>query len=173
IGYSFKRTLSEVIAVLRKRDGIVFGNIEYGWFNRQELYNASNALNFKNYAQNIILPGLNKKLKTNYTLEQLSELAALRSIENSLKSNQKIRIIHSTDDFLLTDEQRQWLAQIFGSRVVFLEHGAHLGNMYTKVMHDYTLKALGPRTKMPYIDEPAENGFAQINFALEQLPASK
>lgn len=173
IGYSFKRTLSEVIAVLRKRDGIVFGNIEYGWFNRQELYNALNALNFKNYAQNIILPGLNEKLKTNYTLEQLSELAALRSIENSLKNNQKVRIIHSTDDFLLTDEQRQWLAQIFDSRVVFLEHGAHLGNMYTKVMHDYTLKALGPRTKMPYIDEPAENGFAQINFALEQLPASK
>ena len=156
IGYSFKRSLVEVMAALLSRNDALPEAVNYGWVNRQELYNMLAGMNFKNYAEQIMLKQFNRNNQSDYSLKQFSALADLHAIETSLAANNKIRIIHSADDFLVKDSERKWLAKTFGERIVFLQYGAHLGNLYCKTMHDYILQAIAHGNSMPYIDSPEE-----------------
>ncbi len=154
IGYSFKRTLSEVMMVMKKRDKAP----EYSWGNRQDLYDELNNWSFRQYAEKVMIPQLNEKNGKQGTLKTLSKQVSLRSIEGFLKDNRQLRVIHSANDFLEDDADRQWLVNTFGHRIVFLEHGAHLGNMYTKTMHDHMLRALSQNRNtyrsLPYVLAP-------------------
>lgn len=154
IGYSFKRTLSEVMGVMEKRDG----SPDYSWGRRRKMYDKLNLCNFHSYAEEVIIPEVNRRTGKEGTLESLAQETSLCSMEAFLKNNPKVRIIHSADDFLGNDAERKWLSGILKDRLVFMQHGAHLGNLYTRIMHDHILKMLTPNrddyANLPYIAAP-------------------
>ncbi len=146
IGYSFKRTLNEIMTLLYKK----VQSPDYSWGNRQALYNKFNNYNFRYYAENIMLPMVQMRTGKKVGLEQLAHDVSLKALADFLKKDTKIRVIHSVDDFLESDAERLWLAEVLGEKLVFMQHGAHLGNIYTRAMHDYILKMLD--SGMPEVD---------------------
>lgn len=154
IGYSFKRTLDEVMGVMKKREG----SPDYRWSSRGEMYDKLNRLNFRYYAEKVMVPEVNRLTGKTGSLETLAQETSLHALEKSLKENPKMRIIHSTDDFLENDTERKWLVDTLGERIVFMEYGGHLGNLYTRAMHNQILKMLEPDpdayANLPYVAAP-------------------
>ena len=63
--------------------------------------------------------------------EQLVKDTSLRSIEKTLRNDTKIRVIHTWDDFLLNEQDKDYLTKTLGSRITWYRNGGHLGNLYT------------------------------------------
>ena len=63
--------------------------------------------------------------------DTLVKKASLRSIEKTLRTNKKIQIIHTWDDFLINDADKQFLTDTLGKRITWFSNGGHLGNLYT------------------------------------------
>ena len=68
--------------------------------------------------------------------EQLVKDTSLRSIEQTLRNNKKIRVIHTWDDFLLDGPDKEYLTKTLGNRITWYRNGGHLGNLYTKQVKD-------------------------------------
>ena len=52
----------------------------------------------------------------------------LKNIEPYLKSNQKAGVITNENDFILSNEDRDYLRQLFGERAKIYPRGGHDGN---------------------------------------------
>ena len=63
--------------------------------------------------------------------EQLVKETSLRSIEKTLRNDTKIRVIHTWDDFLLNEQDKDYLTKTLGNRITWFRNGGHLGNLYT------------------------------------------
>jgi ABC-type transporter lipoprotein component MlaA len=63
--------------------------------------------------------------------ETLVKKASLRSIENTLRNDKKIQVIHTWDDFLINKADKQFLTNTLGNRITWFSNGGHLGNLYT------------------------------------------
>ena len=53
----------------------------------------------------------------------------MKSIEGYLKNNPKFSAMTNSNDFILTDGDRDYLRQLFGERTVIYPTGGHLGNL--------------------------------------------
>jgi ABC-type transporter lipoprotein component MlaA/predicted esterase len=154
IGYSFKRTLSEVLGLMKKRSA----SPDYSWGRRRDVYDRVNAYDFRSYAEHIIIPEVNRQTGGEITLAQLARKTSLFTLTEFLQGNPDVRVIHSADDFLESEAERKWLSGTLKDRIVFMQHGAHLGNLYTRITHDHILKMLAPKqdvyANLPYVAAP-------------------
>lgn len=142
IGYSFKRSIQEVIVCIHHQRDLGILKTPYRWGNRTALYEELEDFTFDKYLNTFIIQYYSEKLNKRVTAEQLNNESGLHAISAKLASNQKVNLIHTMDDFLETDSDRIWLKNTFGNRIVFFEHGGHLGNLYLGKMHESICQAL-------------------------------
>ena len=94
---------------------------------KNSLYLALDEISFTSYAENYLAaeyPGVAK--------ETLFKKSDLRSIERTLRNHQDIYIIHSINDFLLSEQDRKFLDRALGDRIIWTSRGGHLGHFYYK-----------------------------------------
>jgi hypothetical protein len=134
ISLSYRYALRELLAAIHKM-GNSMGRIkaEYG-FTKNELYRELDAVSFKRYIRDFILASVSIRAGHKCSEKMLIKGADLRSMEKFLRGPDasNIRIITSVDDFIMEPADVKWLASTFGRRVVFFEHGGHLGELYRK-----------------------------------------
>ena len=55
----------------------------------------------------------------------------LKTLENVLRGNSRVKMIHTRDDFLLTADDRDYLDDALGDRITWFSSGAHCGMFHT------------------------------------------
>jgi esterase/lipase len=88
----------------------------------------SNHLSFLDYFNEYFYPYFQKK-RTGLTKQALIDSLGMKSIEGYLKNNPKFSAMTNSNDFILTDSDRDYLRQLFGERTVIYPVGGHLGNL--------------------------------------------
>ena len=133
ISLAYKYALRELLLAVRESNndmGMI--KAEYG-FTKNDLYKELDKINFNQYTRKFVTKSVQLRLKKNYKFEKLMSLANLRSIQPFLQDKaSNVRVITSLDDFIMDEHDIRWLASVFGERVLFFNHGGHLGELYTE-----------------------------------------
>lgn len=172
VGYSFRRTLEEAIVSIHHRKALKTLKTPYRWGGRAEVYQELANFDFKRYVNEILLPYYAEKQNKKFDIEQMNREASLCAIEQDLKTNPKIRVIHTLDDFLENNHDRIWLKQTLGKRIVFFSHGSHLGCLYIKQVHDVILNMLKENTGIDEQENISMILLEQLSFPFNRLPQS-
>ncbi|MCF7790871.1 MAG: hypothetical protein K9M56_02610 [Victivallales bacterium] len=145
IGLSFHNSLVEMLASIaqRQKGGGLFLH-EFNYYNRDSLYRELNSYNYTKYIKLLVLPYYTKLFGQEVTFKDLNQWASLTNYDKYLKNNQKIRVIHNINDFLLTEEDKIWFEEVFGNRLVYFSHGGHIGNMFFPEVQKFILEASDP-----------------------------
>ena len=157
IGASFRFGLSDTIYSIHKRRDFGILKAPYSWFSRTALYKEIDDIDFYTYAETFLLKYYEEKDKT-ITLEKINKKGSIYSIADSLYANQKVRVIHTINDFILRPEDPELLYSIFGNRITFFDRGGHLGNLYMPQVQKRIIKyvrGIGPYGKFEDAATPA------------------
>ena len=66
----------------------------------------------------------------------------LKTFENVLRGNSRVKMIHTRDDFLLNADDRDYLDGALGDRITWFSAGAHCGMFYTPEFKQEVLERL-------------------------------
>lgn len=83
---------------------------------------------FSDYINNLFYPYF-KARQPDVTLDDLIEMTSLHSIEQYLRTNKNIGLMHNADDIILAPGELDYLEQVFGDRAEIYPTGGHCGNM--------------------------------------------
>jgi hypothetical protein len=83
---------------------------------------------FSFYAENVLFPAI-KKNNPSLTFDEMVWQSSLRSIEDYLKSAKQIGLVTNADDFILAEDDVEYLRQVFANRAKIYPKGGHCGNM--------------------------------------------
>ncbi|WP_294502890.1 MlaA family lipoprotein [uncultured Victivallis sp.] len=131
----FKMSMRGVLLSVHRDRGIPALSTPYSWSGRAALYREVDRFGFEDYAEKIIAPEL-----APLTLEDLYAASTLRDFAPDLERNPRIRVVHNYDDFLLSEDDREFLDRTFGSRLTWFDHGGHLGNLYVTTVQETLLE---------------------------------
>lgn len=135
-------SMSGLLLVAQREKGVPVLTVPYKWGSRTALYQEIDRVGFGEYAEKVVAPTL-----APLTLEELYRQSSLRSFEPSLARNPRVRVIHSRDDFLLTDADRRFLDRTLGKRLTWFDRGGHLGNLYVTDVQQSLLDLAGREEK--------------------------
>ena len=144
----FKMSMRGVLLSAHRDRGLAGLSTPYSWSGRAALYREVDKLGFEDYAEKIIGPDL-----APLTLEELYAASTLRNFAPALEKNQKVRVVHNYDDFLLSDDDREFLDRTFGSRLTWFDHGGHLGNLYVTSVQETLLEMATAPEPEPLIEK--------------------
>ena len=71
----------------------------------------------------------------------------LKTLENVLRGNSRLKMIHTRDDFLLNADDRDYLDDALGDRITWFSAGAHCGMFYTPEFKQEVLERLNCNSK--------------------------
>jgi hypothetical protein len=94
-------------------------------------FKVSVRVGFGEYIRHLLLPFFEKR-RPGVRLEQLIQESSLRSIEDYLRSAEKIGLMTNEDDIILAPGELDFLRSVFGSRARIYVKGGHLGNLEHK-----------------------------------------
>ncbi|NLF39448.1 hypothetical protein GX586_08385 [bacterium] len=130
IGYTFHRTLGETIKAIHSRKDYGFLKNPYSRWSSERLDKEIERYLFSDYVLTFVKAAYSNLWLTAQPVHKLNAEASIFTLEKMLERNDRVRVLHSRDDFLLTDDDRLWLDNVLGDRIVFFDHGAHLGFLY-------------------------------------------
>ena len=133
-GLYFRASLRELLYAIYKDGYLPFINVESTPNRRNKLYSKLDKVTFKEYAIKALTP------TTGLSFEQLLWLSNLRSMSKELKNNQKIRVVHNVDDFLLSPSDHKFLNETLQDRLIWFSNGGHLGNLYLSEVQNILLE---------------------------------
>ena len=76
------------------------------------------------------------------SLDTLYRKSDLNSLAETLKNDEKIYVLHSINDFLLSENDRKFLDSTLENRITWTSRGGHLGNLYYEKVQQKILKML-------------------------------
>jgi pimeloyl-ACP methyl ester carboxylesterase len=85
-------------------------------------------LNFVDYFDGLYVPALQRR-EPGVTREELIARASLRSIEGYLRQDQRVVLLGTQDDVILSRDEMLWLGDVFGERARIFPTGGHCGSM--------------------------------------------
>ena len=106
-------------------------------FSKNKLYLELDRISFTEYAEKYLAneyPGVPKKT--------LFEKSDLHSLERTLRNRQDICVIHSINDFLLSEQDRKFLDRVLGERIIWTSRGGHLGHLYYRSVQQKIIECL-------------------------------
>ena len=103
----------------------------------------STHLSFIDYFNEVMFPYFQSK-RPGLTREGYIASLGLKNIEPYLKSNQKVGVITNENDFILSNDDRDYLRQLFGERTKIYPRGGHGGNFEYKDNLAYALNFFKP-----------------------------
>lgn len=141
IGIAFKSTLSDAMITIQRERGYKVINKELSWGDRTEFYREAEKYTFKKFIDEYIIKYYAQQ-QPGFDLKKAAAETGIPYVAADLKDNQKVRVIHSLDDFLEDDAQREYINELFKERITFFDHGGHLGNLYTTQFHAEMFRSL-------------------------------
>lgn len=130
IGYSFRRSLQELLIARHKDLNIPALEIPWSWGNRHELYREIGQFNYERYLMDVVLPFYENRLNTNLSADKLNYLSGVYAIEDTLRNNSSVRVLHTANDFLLREEDKAFFRETLDDRLILFNTGGHLGNFF-------------------------------------------
>lgn len=85
---------------------------------------------FKDYMEKLLIPEISERRGHPLTKEEIVKDSFIHGIENELKENQNVYLMHNEDDFIVDAAQLSYLQTIFGMRMRLYKHGGHVGNLW-------------------------------------------
>jgi hypothetical protein len=85
-------------------------------------------LNFVDFFDGVYVPFV-QKLEPGVTSEELIQRASLWSIESYLRRDQRVVMLGTQDDVILSRSEMLWLNDVFGERARIFPTGGHCGSM--------------------------------------------
>ena len=76
------------------------------------------------------------------TLERLNRDSGLRAIEDDLRSNPHISVLHNLDDPILSPSDREFLDNALKKKLTWFDCGGHMGNLALKEYQQILLRQL-------------------------------
>jgi len=147
IGLAFRNTLKDIIFQTQLRSNMGVLKTELSSSQRLPAYAEISEFSYLEYFYAFLLPYFSEQLDdVSYDEEgaqRLFDLTDLRSIEDALKANHRVRLMTNEDDFLLAADDLEWLSSVVGMEYcLHFEHGGHLGNLYLDEVQDTAMSAL-------------------------------
>ncbi|MCX7846430.1 MAG: hypothetical protein N2595_00130 [bacterium] len=133
IAYVFRRTLSETIKSIHSRTNFGILSTPFKASKTRFLDKEIERFGYYEYVMTFVRKAYPDQWQT---LQDLNEKASLWRLQPLLASDQRILVLHTRNDFLLTDYDRDWLASLLGNRILFFNEGGHLGNLYRQEVLD-------------------------------------
>ncbi len=130
IGLQGRTTLVATLEAVRERTGQELRIRARTDAGRGVLHSLLNETTLQNYADQLLLPHYEAKLRL--SPDGLERAASLRSLEQTLRSDDRIWIFTNADDFIVTREAIGWLRGVMGERLTVFPSGGHLGNLHLR-----------------------------------------
>ena len=172
IGFNFRMSLGDVMKKIIERHPMeIFGEVS-SW-KQQEFEKQLERYGFQRYVDTFLREAHPTIFTTSEPFKHVNGICSLPAMANELRQNQNIVCLHTADDFLLTDYDRNWLKRQMGDRLVMLDHGSHLGYFCMPQALDIIVKLVkgeavsGPR---PATAKPTYNYF---DAYLRQMAAAR
>ena len=150
MGLYLNSALRDVLMVAHRERPVSGVETSYEILNRNKLYLELDAVSFKRYAEEILpgeYPGVSK--------EELFAASSLRPLEKTLRSDARIRVVHSWNDPLLSPDDARFLDGALGKRIAWTSGGGHLGNLCVRKVQQRIIELAEPEAAER---TPASNG---------------
>ncbi|MEG2076413.1 MAG: hypothetical protein RRY34_07910, partial [Victivallaceae bacterium] len=128
VGFMFRRNMSDMLYTLNRKENLA-GVAPYSYWNGNDSYEKISNITFRDYVDNYLLPNKQERVDEKLTVEEMNYSSSVQLISEQISSNINITVIHSQNDFLLSEPERIWLYSKMGERVKFFSGGGHLGDM--------------------------------------------
>jgi ABC-type transporter lipoprotein component MlaA len=100
------------------------------------------ASSLERYVEELALPYVAKNLERGRSPRELQRAADLRSQEELLRDDPRVRVLTNQDDFILSRDDLAWLERVLGERLTLHPGGGHLGNLHTDEVQGEIMDAL-------------------------------
>lgn len=140
---AFRYTLRDVMMVACRDKRLPFDTkLQYNWSDRTKFYLEVDRMPFRSYMTDYLMPSLRKSMGKTFTVEEVRAATGLRAVDSTLRGNDKVRVLHTLNDFLVSDEDRRYLDEALGQRITWFTQGGHLGNLYYGQLHQVLINQL-------------------------------
>ncbi len=130
IGMSFRLALHDVIWASQLRHDMGVIGCELDLDRRAPATREILEFSYIEYFYAFVLPYFQAYDRAVDSADDMFSMADLHSIEQSLRSNDKIRVFTNSDEILMTEQDVVWLTDVLGDTHVKLHPvGGHLGNL--------------------------------------------
>jgi dienelactone hydrolase len=126
VGFSFRVVLRDTLYNIHERAPSQLVSTPASHWRREALYGELMGFSFDDYFNQWLAP---EERKNGVSANGLLKNITLRSMQGSLRANDRVRVVCNRNDFLLTDGDMRWIDSTFGKRVTWLPNGGHLGNL--------------------------------------------
>lgn len=125
IGVYFRMRLRDALFETQRRQDLgVLRTPASGW-RREPRYEEIMAIGFGDYAREFLTPHFGEP-----SVESLFARGDLRRLQSGLAGNDRVRVIHTADDFLLGPGDLAFLRETLGDRLTLFDRGGHCGNYH-------------------------------------------
>ncbi len=145
IGLTFRFTLRDIIYSSQRRnnDGVL--RLPIRNFRRNPVYQEILAYSYKDYFEKFVIPHYKAGDAAAPAAEAFGKAGDLRTYDAGLRANSDVRVIVNQNDFLLEDEDLDWLRATFSpEQLTVFNRGGHLGNLSNPTVQKSILAALTP-----------------------------
>jgi ABC-type transporter lipoprotein component MlaA/pimeloyl-ACP methyl ester carboxylesterase len=155
VGLTFRLMLRDIIFSSQQRNDQGILQQPLSNFRRNPVYQEILQYSYGDYFEKFAIPYYGSRGLTAAAMEKAGDL---RTYDAGLRANSNVRIIVNQNDFLLADQDLEWLRSTFGTnQLTVFEKGGHLGNLSNPTVQKSILAALTPmRPPDPKPEVPAE-----------------
>jgi pimeloyl-ACP methyl ester carboxylesterase len=143
IGLTFRFTLRDIIFSSQRRNnqGVLRHSISD--LKRAPLYEEILQYSYSDYFEKLVIPYYQSRGVAAPVADTLKKAGDLRTYDAGLRANPNIRVIVNQNDFLLEDEDLDWLRATFTpEQLTVFKRGGHLGNLSNPAVQKTILESL-------------------------------
>jgi hypothetical protein len=140
IGLSGRTTIVNALAAIERRGG---GSLQASQADREQqgvLFAEINQGSLRNYGDQLAVPYFVEAKRLDRAA--LVHNAGLRSLEDRLRGDPRVRVLTNADDFILGAENLEWLESVLGDRLRVFPEGGHLGNLFVPAVQQQIVEHL-------------------------------
>ena len=150
IGLTFRLMLRDIIFSSQRRNNQ--GVLQHAIRNlrRDPVYQEILQNSYQDYFEKFVVPNYQARGVAAPVAASLEKAGDLRTYAAGLRANPDIRVIVNQNDFLLADEDVEWLRATFTSeQLTVFAQGGHLGNLSNPTVHKSIVGALSNMKALP------------------------
>jgi len=143
IGLTFRLALRDVIFSSQRRNpqGVLHHPVRS--LRRDPVYQEILGYSYRDYFEKFVIPYYQKGGAAAETEAKLDQAGDLRTYQEALKNDLRVRVLTNQNDFLLTEDDVAWMRSTFGTdRLTVFPKGGHLGNLVNPEVQKTILEAL-------------------------------
>jgi phospholipid-binding lipoprotein MlaA len=130
IGLVYRLSLRDIIHDSQRRNDLGVLRSELGSMRRQPAYEEIMTYSYEDYYRSFVLPSVRLASDNRIGREDIERTGRLTTWTPTLRDNLKVRVFTSRNDFLLSEQDLDWLMETFDEkRLVLTGRGGHLGTL--------------------------------------------